>query len=110
LASTLAAVVEDDDAGADEYFASLDVPMANIAVWVSIPVHLLTGSAIPVCYKTRWAAPSGPLFVPAKHVTDTGSYSEDAQCSMCSQSFTDPQYILSQDMQLLHSSGLVPKD
>jgi putative oxidoreductase len=39
-----------------DYFASLGVPIANIAVWVSIPVHLLAGLAILVGYKTRWAA------------------------------------------------------
>ena len=42
--------------GTAEYFASLDVPMPNIAVWVSIPIHLLGGLAILVGYKTRWAA------------------------------------------------------
>jgi len=39
-----------------DYFTSLDVPMPNIAIWVSIPVHLLGGLAILVGYKTRWAA------------------------------------------------------
>jgi putative oxidoreductase len=43
-------------AGTADYFASLDVPVSNIAVWVSIPVHLLGGLAILVGYKTRWAA------------------------------------------------------
>jgi putative oxidoreductase len=43
-------------AGTADYFASLDVPMPNIAVWVSIPIHLLAGLAILVGYKTRWAA------------------------------------------------------
>ena len=43
-------------AAAVEYFTSLDVPMPNIAIWVSIPVHLLGGLAILVGYKTRWAA------------------------------------------------------
>jgi len=43
-------------AGTADYFASLDVPMPNIAVWVSIPIHLLGGLAILVGYKTRWAA------------------------------------------------------
>jgi putative oxidoreductase len=42
--------------GTAEYFANLDVPMPNIAVWVSIPIHLLGGLAILVGYKTRWAA------------------------------------------------------
>ena len=56
------------------------------------------------------ASLSDRLFVPAKHVTDAGSYSEHAQCFMCSESFTDPRYVLSQDMELRRSSGLVPKD
>jgi putative oxidoreductase len=43
-------------AGTADYFASLDVPMPNIAVWVSIPIHLLGGLAVLVGYKTRWAA------------------------------------------------------
>ena len=43
-------------AGTADYFASLDVPMPNIAVWVSIPIHLLAGLTILVGYKTRWAA------------------------------------------------------
>jgi putative oxidoreductase len=43
-------------AGTADYFASLDVPMPNSAVWVSIPIHLLAGLAILVGYKTRWAA------------------------------------------------------
>jgi putative oxidoreductase len=43
-------------AGTADYFASLDVPVSNIAVWVSIPIHLLGGLAILVGYKTRWAA------------------------------------------------------
>jgi putative oxidoreductase len=43
-------------AGTADYFASLDVPMPNIAVWVSIPIHLLGGFAVLVGYKTRWAA------------------------------------------------------
>ena len=43
-------------AGTADHFASLDVPVSNIAVWVSIPIHLLGGLAILVGYKTRWAA------------------------------------------------------
>lgn len=43
-------------AGTADYFASLDVPMPNIAVWVSIPIHLLGGLAVLFGYKTRWAA------------------------------------------------------
>jgi len=39
-----------------DYFASLEIPMPDIAVWVSIAIHLFGGSAILVGYKTRWAA------------------------------------------------------
>jgi putative oxidoreductase len=43
-------------AGTTAYFASLDIPMPNIAIWVSILIHLLGGSAILVGYQIRWAA------------------------------------------------------
>ena len=39
-----------------DYFASLEIPMPDIAVWVSIAIHLFGGSAILVGYKTRRAA------------------------------------------------------
>jgi putative oxidoreductase len=39
-----------------KYFASLNIPMPNIAVWVSIAIHLLGGLAILIGFKTRWAA------------------------------------------------------
>ena len=45
-----------DPAGAVQYFASVNVPVPNIAVWVSIAVHLLGGIAILVGFMTRWAA------------------------------------------------------
>ena len=45
-----------DPGGTAQYFASVHVPAPDIAVWVSIPVHLLAGLAILVGYKTRWAA------------------------------------------------------
>jgi putative oxidoreductase len=38
------------------YLASLNIPLPNIAVWVSIAIHLLGGLAILVGFKTRWAA------------------------------------------------------
>jgi hypothetical protein len=50
------------------------------------------------------------LFVPAKDVPDAGSYGEHAQCFMCSQSFSDPRRVLSEDMQLLWSSRPVPEE
>jgi len=39
-----------------DYIASLEIPMPDIAVWVSIAIHLLGGLAILIGYKTRWAA------------------------------------------------------
>jgi putative oxidoreductase len=38
------------------YFASLNIPMPNIAVWVSIAIHLVGGVGILIGFKTRWAA------------------------------------------------------
>ena len=45
-----------DPGGTAQYFASLDVPVPEVAIWVSIAVHLLGGLAILVGFKTRWAA------------------------------------------------------
>jgi putative oxidoreductase len=42
--------------GTADYFASLHVPSPQIAVWVSIAVHLLGGIGILVGFMTRWAA------------------------------------------------------
>jgi putative oxidoreductase len=44
------------------YFDSVGVPMANIAVWPSIALHLLGGLAIFLGFKTRWAAAVLVLF------------------------------------------------
>jgi putative oxidoreductase len=38
-----------------QYFASVHVPLPNVAIWISIPIHL-TGIAVLVGFKTRWAA------------------------------------------------------
>ena len=43
-------------AGTATYFASLNIPMPSIAVWVSVAIHLLGGLGILIGYKTRWAA------------------------------------------------------
>jgi putative oxidoreductase len=43
-------------AGTVNYFTSLDIPAPQIAVWVSIAVHLLGGVGILVGFMTRWAA------------------------------------------------------
>ena len=45
-----------DPAGTADYFASLHVPAPQIAVWVSIAVHLLGGIGILLGFMTRWAA------------------------------------------------------
>src|ERR1700681_3160077 len=45
-----------DPGGTAQYFASLDVPVPEVAIWVSIAIHLLGGLAILVGFKTRWAA------------------------------------------------------
>jgi putative oxidoreductase len=45
-----------DPAGTMQYFTSLNVPSPQIAVWVSIAVHLLGGIGILIGFMTRWAA------------------------------------------------------
>jgi putative oxidoreductase len=45
-----------DPAGTVEYFASVHIPLPQIAVWVSIAVHILGGLAVLVGFKIRWAA------------------------------------------------------
>jgi putative oxidoreductase len=42
--------------GTAQFFASVHVPLPNLAVWVSIPIHLLGGLALLVGFYTRWAA------------------------------------------------------
>jgi putative oxidoreductase len=42
--------------GMAQYFASVHVPLPNIAVWISMPIHLLGGLALVVGFYTRWAA------------------------------------------------------
>jgi putative oxidoreductase len=39
-----------------QYFASVHVPLPNVAIWISIPIHLFGGLALLVGFKTRWAA------------------------------------------------------
>jgi putative oxidoreductase len=45
-----------DPAGTVQYFTSLHVPTPQIAVWVSIAIHLLGGLAILIGFMIRWAA------------------------------------------------------
>ena len=42
--------------GTARYFASVHVPAPDIAVWISIPVHLFGGLALLVGLYSRWAA------------------------------------------------------
>ena len=42
--------------GTAQYFDSVHVPMPDVAVWFSIPVHLLGGLALLVGFYSRWAA------------------------------------------------------
>jgi putative oxidoreductase len=42
--------------GAAQYFASVHVPAPLVAVWISIPVHLLGGLALLAGFYSRWAA------------------------------------------------------
>ncbi len=39
-----------------QYFASVHVPLPNVAIWISIIIHLLGGMALLVGFKTRGAA------------------------------------------------------
>jgi putative oxidoreductase len=45
-----------DPAGTVNYFANLGVPAPQIAVWVSVAVHLIGGVGVLVGLLTRWAA------------------------------------------------------
>ncbi len=42
--------------GTAQYFASVHVPVPDVAIWLSIAIHILGGLAVLVGYKTRWAA------------------------------------------------------
>jgi putative oxidoreductase len=42
--------------GTARYFASVHVPAPDIAVWISIPVHLFGGLALLVSFYSRWTA------------------------------------------------------
>jgi putative oxidoreductase len=43
-------------AGTIQYFTSVHVPIPDVAVWVSIAIHLIGGLALLAGFKTRWAA------------------------------------------------------
>jgi putative oxidoreductase len=42
--------------GTAQYFAHVHIPVPDIAVWVSVAVHLLGGLGILIGFKIRWAA------------------------------------------------------
>ena len=45
-----------DPGGTAQYFASVHVPAPNIAVWISMLIHLVGGLAVLVGFYSRWAA------------------------------------------------------
>src|SRR4029450_9627896 len=45
-----------------QYFVSVHVWLPNVAIWISIIIHLLGGIALLVGFKTRWAAALLTLF------------------------------------------------
>lgn len=42
--------------GTAQYFARMHVPVPDLAIWISIPVHLIGGLALLLGFRTRWAA------------------------------------------------------
>jgi putative oxidoreductase len=42
--------------GTAHFFASVHIPVPDVAVWVSVAVHLIGGLGVLVGYKIRWAA------------------------------------------------------
>ena len=51
-----------DPSGTAKYFASVHVPIPDVAVWISIVFHLLAGLGILVGFKIRWAAAALVVF------------------------------------------------
>jgi putative oxidoreductase len=45
-----------DPSATARYFESVNVPVPDVAIWVSMAIHLLGGAALIVGFKTRWAA------------------------------------------------------
>src|SRR6266404_6015514 len=43
-----------DPSGTAKYLANVHVPIPDVAVWISIVFHLLTGLGILVGFKVRW--------------------------------------------------------
>ena len=42
--------------GTAQYFARVHIPVPDLAIWISIPVHLLGGLALLLGFRARWAA------------------------------------------------------
>ena len=42
--------------GTAHFFASVHIPVPDVAVWISVAVHLIGGLGVLVGYKIRWAA------------------------------------------------------
>ena len=42
--------------GTAHFFAAVHIPVPDVAVWISVAVHLIGGLGVLVGYKIRWAA------------------------------------------------------
>jgi putative oxidoreductase len=42
--------------GTAHFFASVHIPVPDVAVWISVAVHLIGGLGVLLGYKIRWAA------------------------------------------------------
>ena len=51
-----------DPSGTAKYFANVHIPIPDVAVWISIVIHLLAGLGILVGFKIRWAAAALVVF------------------------------------------------
>ena len=45
-----------DPSGTAKYFANVHIPIPDVAVWISILIHLLAVLGVLVGFKIRWAA------------------------------------------------------
>src|SRR5260370_867691 len=51
-----------DPSGTAKYFANVHIPIPDVAVWISIVIHLLAGLGVLVGFKIRWAAAALVVF------------------------------------------------
>jgi putative oxidoreductase len=51
-----------DPDGNAEYFASVNIPLPHVAIWISIAIDLVGGLAILMGFKIQWAAAVLALF------------------------------------------------